>query len=545
MNKRSSFAFLLPIFLSLALVAGMYLGRSLATPGEQQIIYSSGNKPLKSDKLQRILKVIESDYVDTVDMQRITEKTISMLLAELDPHSYYSPPAEKESFDQEISGAFEGIGIEFNVVSDTIVVVSAISGGPSEKLGIRAGDRIVKIEEEVVAGVGIRRDEVVKQLRGKKGTKVNVSIRRKGMNEDIPITIVRDKIPLYTVDAAYIIAPGTGYIKLNRFGEQSPKEVLQGIEKLKKQGMERLIFDLRGNPGGMLSAAIDIADYFLEGGQVITYTQGRSRKKRIYRSSRENALEKDPLVILIDEGSASASEIIAGAIQDHDRGLIIGRRSFGKGLVQEIIDLRDGSAMNLSVARYYTPSGRCIQKPYDKGSEQYYEQVYLEMLGEEPDDDTPAKDSTVYKTRNGRIVFGGGGIQPDILTHPDTAGYSPLLGRLINRGTLYEFAFEWSDKNRQRVQSTYSNALEFSKDPQVGKLVLTAFKTFAAQESISLPEKEWKTSLESISRRLRAMIARNIWGNEAFFQVINYEDPTIREALKALESPQTSLLNPN
>jgi carboxyl-terminal processing protease len=544
MNKRSTFAFLLPIIISLALVSGMYIGKNLASYPEHQIIYSTGSKPLKADKLQRILKVIESDYVDTVDMQRITEKTINMLLSELDPHSYYSPPAEKENFDQEIAGAFEGIGIEFNVVSDTIVVISAISGGPSEKLGIRAGDRIVKIEEDIVAGVNIRRDEVVKQLRGKKGTTVNVSIRRKGVNEDLPFSIIRDKIPLYTVDASYMIAPGTGYIKLNRFGEQSAREVLQGIEKLKKQGMERLIFDLRGNPGGMLSAAIEITDYFLEAGQVITYTQGRSRRKRIYRSSRENALEKEPIVILIDEGSASASEIIAGAIQDHDRGLIIGRRSFGKGLVQEIIDLRDGSAMNLSVARYYTPSGRCIQKPYDKGNENYYEQVYLEILGEAGTDTSSGKDTTSYRTRNGRIVFGGGGIQPDIVTNPDTAGYTPMLGRLINRGTLYDFAFEWSDKNRQRLLATYTNALNFSKDPQVSKLLLNAFRTFASKENIALPEKEWRISQESVSRRLRAMIARNVWGNEAFFQVINYEDPTVREALKALEQPQTSLLYP-
>lgn len=523
----------MPILMAISVIFGMFIGKHLNTRaqgGPSKSIFQLNRG--EGDKLNEVLDLIYSEYVDTINKNQLTEKAIYALLEQLDPHSSYIPPADLQAVNEDLQGNFEGIGIEFNIVKDTIVVVSAISGGPSEAVGIRAGDRIVKIDDENVASVKITNNDVIKKLRGKKGTQVKVHISRKNSKELIPYTIKRDKIPLYSLDAAYMLDQEIGYIKINRFSETTYNEFTAALDKLSEAGMKKLILDLRGNPGGYLNAATDMADEFLPRKKLIVYTEGKARKKRLYYATSVGRFETQPLAILIDEGSASASEIVAGAVQDNDRGIIVGRRSFGKGLVQEQINFSDGSAIRLTVARYYTPTGRCIQRPYTEGVQKYYEDLYWDATTQQ---DTVPKDSLEqFKTPGGKIVYGGGGITPDILVPYDTSAITPYLTSVVSKGITYDFSFDYADQYRQEFLKKYKDYKAFALDKNQESQMIRKFVAYAAEKGIPAHEAQIDKSYKLLAGRLKSMIARNIWKNEAFYFINNMDDETIQKAMEAL-----------
>ena len=535
MNKSSRLVVFMPILMAIAAIFGIFIGRNLPadtkSKKENNIFYSGGG----NSKLEQILNLIEDEYVDTINRDNLTDEAITALLEQLDPHSAYIPPIDLQGVNEDMEGNFDGIGVEFNIVSDTIVVVAAISGGPSEALGIRSGDRIVKIDGQLVAGVKIKNEDVIKKLRGKKGTKVNVDIARRSTNNLIPYTITRDKIPIYSMDAAYMINDQIGYIKLNRFAEKTYDEYIDAFNKLKTQGMQKMILDLRGNPGGYLNVAIAIADEFLKSKEMIVYTQGRSRGREEFKATKDGEFEDQPLVILIDEGSASASEIIAGSMQDNDRAAIIGRRSFGKGLVQEQFEFKDGSAIRLTVARYYTASGRCIQRSYAEGTEKYYEEIYTEILNKDPNHKANLGDTLhKYKTKAGRIVYGGGGIMPDVYVPVDTSGYTKYYSDIISKGISYDFCFNYSDKNRSVLLKKYKNYKAFGQDITLADKILVEFVDYASRQGVVKNDTEIRKSRLWLINRLQSLIARNLWQNEGFYYIVNKDDEYIHAALKYL-----------
>lgn len=488
-------------------------------------------------KLNTFYKYIELAYVDSTNTEKMVEDAIKAVLKDLDPHSVYIPKKDLQRKNEPLVGNFEGVGIQFNILHDTITVVSPISGGPSEKLGIRSGDKIIKIEEKTVAGVGFTNKDVADHLRGKKGTKVKVSIKRRGIPELLEYEITRDKIPIYSVDAVYMAAPKTGYIKLNRFAATTMSEIHSGLDSLNKEGMKNLILDLRGNSGGYLNVAIDLADQFLDKDKLIVYTQGRSYPKSETFSSRYGRFKKGKLIVLIDEGSASASEIVSGAVQDWDRGLIIGRRSFGKGLVQKPFALPDGSGMRLTISRYYTPSGRSIQKPYDKGGEEYYKDVlnryeHGELMNQ---DSIQFPDSLKYKTlKVGRTVYGGGGIMPDIFVPLDTTYTSDYWGKLIRKGVLNQFSLDYLDANRAIIASEHKTRDDFASNFTVNESLLEEFVNYAADNGVEKDEEGLERSKLLIQTNLKALIGRGIWKSTAFYQITNQIDPTFKRALDAI-----------
>lgn len=536
MNKQSRLIVFMPILMAIATIFGIFIGKNLPTTkggqNNNSIFSGSGSN---NDKLSQILGLIEDEYVDTVNTSRLTDEAIAALLEQLDPHSAYIPPVDLQSVNEDMEGNFDGIGIEFNIVNDTIVVVAAISGGPSEALGIRSGDRIVTIEGKNVAGIKIKNEEVIKTLRGKKGTKVKVEISRRNVKELIPYTITRDKIPIYSLDASYMVNDKIGYIKLNRFSETTFDEYYDAFKKLQTQGMEKMILDLRGNPGGYLNIAIALADEFLKKNEMIVYTQGRSRKREDYKATSEGEFENQPLVVLIDEGSASASEIVAGSLQDNDRATIIGRRSFGKGLVQEQFEFKDGSAMRLTVARYYTASGRCIQRSYAEGTEKYYEEIYAEILNKDPKHENNMGDTIhKFKTKGGRIVYGGGGIAPDVYVPYDTSGYTKYYSDVISKGVSYDFCFEYADRNRNTLLKKFTDYKVFGADMNLGNQILNEFVDYAAKKGIARNESQIRKSRLWLINRLQSLIARNLWKNEGFYYIINKDDSFMHAALKKL-----------
>jgi carboxyl-terminal processing protease len=536
MNKQSRLIVFMPILMAIATIFGIFIGKNLpsgSTSEKKNGIFSGTGS--KNDKLNQIIGLIEDEYVDTVNTSQLTDEAIATLLEQLDPHSAYIPPVDLQGVNEDMEGNFDGIGIEFNIVNDTIVVVAAISGGPSEALGIRSGDRIVTIEGKNVAGVKIKNDDVIKTLRGKKGTKVKVEISRKSVKELIPYTITRDKIPIYSLDAAYMVNDKIGYIKLNRFAETTFDEYYDAFQKLRKQGMEKMILDLRGNPGGYLNIAIALADEFLKKNEMIVYTEGRSRKREDYKATSEGEFENQPLVILIDEGSASASEIVAGSMQDNDRATIIGRRSFGKGLVQEQFEFKDGSAMRLTVARYYTASGRCIQRSYAEGTEKYYEEIYSEILNKDPKHENNKGDTIhKFKTKGGRVVYGGGGIAPDVYVPYDTSGYTKYYSDVISKGVSYDFCFEYADRNRNTLTKKYTDYKTFGADMNLGNKILDEFVDYAAKNGLPRNDAQIRKSRLWLINRLQSLIARNLWKNEGFYYIINKDDNFMHAALKRL-----------
>ncbi|MFW5687605.1 MAG: S41 family peptidase [Bacteroidota bacterium] len=539
MNKNLKI--FLPFLFAIVLAAGVLLGlnlnfdRNTTADQTEKKFFSIGFD--RYDKISDIVNYITESYVDSIDREELTQETIVSMLSNLDPHSSYIPASVFREMNDPLMGSFEGIGVEFNMVTDTVVVINPVPGGPSETVGLRAGDRIVKVEGENIAGVEINTQDVVKKLKGPKGTKVTISVLRRGVDELMEFTITRDKIPSYSLDIAYMIDDKTGYIKLGQFSATTHQEFHQSMERLKRNGMEQMILDLRGNGGGFLEAAIQLADELLKPESLIVYTDGLNRPKTHAYARRNGGFETQPLVVLIDEWSASASEIIAGAVQDHDRGLIIGRRSFGKGLVQEQVQLGDGSALRLTVARYYTPSGRSIQKPYDNGSEEYYTDFMERIINGELENPDSIKyvDSLRYETASGRVVYGGGGITPDIFIPLQTDERSPYFVKMANQGLIYRFAFDYADNHREKIKK-YGDADQFVDEFSVSQATMRDFIAFGNENDVPFNEAEFNAARTLIESQIKAYIGRNIFGNEGFYPVLNQNDKTVNKALEVLHS---------
>jgi len=499
-----------------------------------QYIQSDGSK-----KFDALLQYINYAYVDSTDENEIVENAIVAALKELDPHSVYIPKEELQKMNEPLVGNFEGIGIQFNILHDTLMVVSPISGGPSEKVGLMAGDKIVEVDGENIAGIGLQNSDVQKKLRGKKGTKVNVGIKRRNTKELLNFTITRDKIPIFSVDASYMATDEIGYIKVNRFARNTVSEFKEGLNKLQKQNMRHLIVDLRGNGGGYMQTAIQLVDELLDDKKLVVYTEGSKAPKQEYYTTSKGGFEQGKLVVLIDEGSASASEILSGAVQDYDRGLIIGRRSFGKGLVQKPFTLPDGSAIRLTIARYHTPSGRCIQRPYEDGKEEYYKEYIRRLNNGEfmSADSINLPDSLQYKTLNSkRTVYGGGGIMPDVFVPVDTTLYSEYFGKVNRKGLFNEFALTYTNNKREELTTKYNTIKDFSRLFDAEKELLADFVEFAEKNDVEKNEEQIETSKKALVIRLKALVARNLWDTSAYFQVANELNDSYLKAIEEINS---------
>jgi carboxyl-terminal processing protease len=497
-------------------------------------------KPVQEqgEKFNTLLYYMNRMYVDSVDLDGLVETAIRGMLEELDPHSVYIPAEDLKQADEPLNGKFEGIGVRFNIMKDTIMVVSTIAGGPSEKLGIMAGDRIVEVDGEVVAGVGIRNKGVMEALKGPKGTHVEVGIRRGRSNDLLNFDIERDKIPIYSVDAHYMVNDRTAYVKINRFSKGTMDELNAALDALKEEGMKDLILDLQGNGGGMLNAAIDMGDEFLAGDRLIVYTDGRSFPREDRVADTEGRFEKGRLVVLVDGSSASASEIVSGAIQDWDRGLIVGRRTFGKGLVQRPVRLPDGSAVRLTVQQYFTPTGRCIQKPYEDGVDAYRREKYERFeKGELTSlDSLDLPDSLKYSTQIlNRTVYGGGGILPDVFVPIDTSYNSVYFTDLLRRGLFNRAVLEYVDRNRRRLEKKLADRNDFITNHKLEQELLDGLIALGEEEAIPFVEEDWNTSFFAIDLRLKAILARTLFDTTAFYEVFNPINPVYRRALEVLE----------
>ncbi len=532
---RRSYNFIYPLFFAIVVAFGMVVGTKMIgsdTFGRQK-------QSIPSDKkLDKVISYIKASYVDSVNDQNLVESAINGMLKKLDPHSTYIPAERRKRMKSELKGNFEGIGIEFNILRDTIVVVSPIVGGPSEKLGIQSGDKIIKVEGENVAGTGITNQKVVDMLRGEKGTKVDVTIKRDGLEEPLHFTIKRDKIPIHSVRASYLVEDDIGYIKINRFSGNTMKEFGNAINNLKAQGLNNLILDLRGNPGGYLKAAIRLADEFLPSDDMIVYTKGRARPKQVHKATNRGRFEEGKLVILINEGSASASEIVSGAVQDQDRGLIIGRRSFGKGLVQEPKLLEDGSAIRLTVARYYTPTGRSIQKPYKEKGNDYRKDLYNRYQHGEltHKDSIDFADSLKYETSNGRTVYGGGGIMPDFFVPIDTTlSQSDYFTKIRRKGLINRFALDFVDEYRGEIKENYPTRKAFINDFRGEGVVFNRFIQFMEENDLNYNREKVQPIKGEIVARIKGLIGRQFWENDIYFQVINKTNESYLKAIEAIK----------
>lgn len=534
-NKNRVQAFY-PLFFVLMLLLGVFIGANLFKNSQHNTMLSLGGITNNdNNKLSQIIKYIDEEYVDTIQKQTLIDETITHLLTQLDPHSFYIPAADLERMQEPLEGNFEGIGIEFNIQKDTIIVVNAIPGGPSESIGIMAGDRIVMVNDSNVAGMGITNKMVVGLLRGEKGSKVEVTIKRN--TKQLPFKITRGKIPIYSVTANFMLNTDVGYVKINRFAKTTYNEFMDATDALKKEGMKSLVLDLRGNGGGLLNIAIAMCEEFLSKGKLIVYTEGKAQPKESYYARRDGSMSELPLAILIDEGSASASEIVAGAIQDNDRGWIIGRRSFGKGLVQNQIPLSDESALRLTIARYYTPTGRCIQKPYGDGIDYNNEYETRYQRGELQEADSIVfNDSLKFTTPKGKVVYGGGGIVPDYFIGIDTLGASWYFSELNYAGILFQYAFYYVDNNRN-ILTSYKNLDDFVANFDVTKSMLKALIALGKKEGIAYKKADFEESKQIIQLRIKALIGRNMFNDNGFYKTIAPEDRTIQKGIQKLSEP--------
>ena len=499
-----------------------------------------GQWDVEALKLAQVMEKVSHYYVDSINESEIAERTIVQMLHELDPHSSYLSKEEMEELNEELEGEFEGIGVSFNVLEDTIYIIRAISGGPSERVGIMAGDRIVRIDGENVAGIGITTQGVQGLLKGERGSTVDVSVKRQNLGGLLEFTITRDKIPVNSLDAAYMVNGTIGYIKLSRFSHTTIEEFEQAMKSLKAQGMKDLILDLSANGGGWLPVAVELSDHFLSGNKEIVRTEGSKVPAHTYRARRTGLFEQGNLVIMIDGGSASASEIVSGAIQDWDRGVIVGRRSFGKGLVQQPFLLNDGSLIRLTVARYYTPTGRLIQKSYENGYEEYAQ----DLINRYNKGELTSADSIVfpenqqYKTLTlNRTVYGGGGIMPDYFVPLDTSAYSDYFRDLIGRGIFNRFVLQYVDHNRKELQEDYPDFNAFNAAYIPSEETLEMLNSFAVREGLEFNEKDWNLSEAHISLLLKSYVARDLYGMEYFYEVYNAADEVFNKAVEILEHP--------
>ena len=533
----------IPFLLAICLIAGIAIGTFYAN-------HFSGNKlgiiNTSSNKLNALLRIIDDQYVDTVNMGELVEEAMPQILSELDPHSSYIPAKDLEAVNADLKGSFSGIGIQFTIQNDTIHVNSVIQGGPSEKVGLMAGDRIVEVDDSAFVGKIVTNSEAMKRLKGEKGSKVKLGVYRPGEKDLLHFTVIRGNIPVKSIDAAYMINKKVGYIKVNKFGETTYPELLIALAKLNQKNCEGLIVDLRGNTGGYMAAAIQMVNEFLPNNRLIVYTQGRKSPREDYNSNGTGSNQKMPLVVLVDEGSASASEIFAGAIQDNDRGTIVGRRSFGKGLVQQPIEFSDGSAIRLTIARYYTPSGRCIQKPYEKGKESEYELDLLTRYehGEFFSADSIKQDETeVYHTRLGRPVYGGGGIMPDIFVPQDTTGMTSYFRMAANRGLIIRYTFDYTDQNRSTLQKY--DTPEKMEAYLKGQNLLNKFAAWAEKKGLKRRNNLMMKSRRLFEMSLYGNIIYNMLGMEAYVEYLNESDKTVLKAVEILEKGESFPQSPS
>lgn len=491
-------------------------------------------------KLMMAHLAIGNLYVDTVDFNKLTEDAIVGMLSKLDPHSTYTNARDTKSLNEPLQGNFEGIGIQFNILEDTLMVIQPVSNGPSEKVGILAGDRIVTVNDTAIAGVKMKREDIMRRLRGPKGTVVKLGVLRMGVEGQLTFSVKRDKIPVTSLEAAYMATPTTGLIRFGSFGRTTYNEVMEAMQRLREQGMQNLILDLQQNGGGYLDIAVALANEFLEAGDLIVYTQGRKMPYREERAKGSGSFLSGKLIVLVDEYSASASEILAGAIQDQDRGRIVGRRTFGKGLVQRPVDLPDGSMIRLTTARYYTPSGRSIQKPYEKGNNEKYGKDVIDRFNRGElihADSIHFPDSLRYKTlRKGRVVYGGGGIMPDYFVPLDTNAYTKYHRELMAKGVIINTNLKYIDKNRKRLRAEYPTFADFKVRYEVPEEALKLLQAEADKMKVKpADEDERQRSLPRIRLHLKALVARDLWDMSEYFEIMNTENPLVQKALELME----------
>ena len=531
----------IPILLAVAMVLGIGIGYLLSVKSTISMLERASNniaiKSGKNHKANELLNIVEQAYVDTIDMDKMNEAVIATALSQLDPHSTYISKEDLAAANEQLDGSFSGIGVQFNINEDTIYVVDVVSNGPAEKGGMLPGDRIIEVDDSAFVGKSINNEKVFRRLRGSKGSEIKVGVARRGTAEKLVFDIVRDDIPVNSVDIAYMITPTIGMISINSFGANTYKEFIEGLSKLRYLGAEKLIIDLRGNGGGYLEAAVNMVNEFLSKGDPIVYIEGQAFPRSETKANGSGSLQHIPLVVLIDEFSASASEIFAGAIQDNDRGTIIGRRSFGKGLVQQPFPFSDGSEARITIARYYTPSGRCIQKPYERGkSSDYATDIWNRYMHGEffSADSIHLGDSIEYRTAAGRIVYGGGGIMPDVFVPRDTSHISLYFTRLVNKALIYKFALGYTEKHRAEMNQFDSwTKLDHWLQEQnvVEEMIVWAEK----QHGITRNNKDIVTSRQLLTQHLHSYIIRNIQGDEGFYPYVFRDDPEVVRAMKELK----------
>jgi len=532
--KNSNFYIKLPLILAIAIAVGILIGATMAGSTSAKSKYLTGIL-----KLKEVISHVEDDYVEEVDTDELVETAIKNMLEKLDPHSVYIPAEDLKLTKSELQGSFDGIGIEFSIIRDTIYVVAPLSGGPSEKAGLLSGDKIIEVEDESVAGIGITNRDVFQELRGPKGSVVNIKVIRGKKRHLLDFTIVRDQIPQHSVDVSYMVNDKIGYIKLSRFSANTYKEFKEALTDLKSQGMKKLILDLQRNPGGYMERAIEVADEFLSGDDLIVYTKSKKGKYNTEaRAKKKGIFEEEPLIVLIDEGSASASEIVSGALQDNDRALIVGRRSFGKGLVQKPIALNDGSELRLTISRYYIPSGRSIQKPYNEEVDQYYYDLSERFSSGElfSMDSIQLNDSIEFYTSKGRVVYGGGGIVPDYFVPMDTSEITPYFNKLFTNNVIGEFTLKYYNKHKQELE-----AMRFEKyreDFELTDKMLEDLIELAKIAEVEYEKEQFNRSKELLKLNLKAQIARRVWENKGFYPIINQKNAAFQKALSLFDEAE-------
>lgn len=532
--KNSNYQIRLPIIITVAIAGGILIGATFTD--KPTVVQNDLGKSMQ--KFKEVLTLIDRNYVDQVDTDELVEDAIEHMLTNLDPHSAYIPAKDKIQANEGLQGNFEGIGIEFNIFKDTIVVVSPLSGGPSEAVGLISGDKIIEVDSKVVAGVGFTNRDVQKTLKGPKGSEVEVTVKRKGKREPIVFNIIRDKIPQQSVDASYMITDEIGYIKVSRFSATTYDEFKVALEQLKKDGMEKLVLDLQGNPGGYMNHAINMVDEFVPDDKKIVYTQGKQTRFNSQAfADRKGLFEEGELIVLVNEGSASASEIVSGALQDNDRALIVGRRSFGKGLVQAPMDLSDGSELRLTISRYYTPSGRSIQKPY-VDYEDYSKDLIARFEHGEffSSDSIKFNDSLKYETASGRTVYGGGGIMPDYFVPLDTSMTSAYLNRLFTSNSMQEYTFNFVAKNKDRLNSMDYN--DYYQNFDVSQQMLDGLVKTGKLNEVVPDLKDLNKNKDLFKLHLKAQIARQIWNNNGFYPIFNQTNEILQQAVKLFDKAE-------
>lgn len=531
--------YILPTLTVLAVVLGILIGSSIGQKANaQRIVYQNGQWSIEQTKVDRMLQLMQTAYVDPINVDSITDEVLTEFVQKLDPHSAYIPKEDLEMVNSELAGSFSGIGVQFTIQQDTVRIVAVIAGGPSEGVGVLAGDKLITVDDSLFTGKKINNEKVMKTLRGPKGTKVKIGVLRAGSPDMLYFTITRGDIPVNSVDAKFIIdtpKAKLGFVRVNKFSETTYKEFITALAELKAKGASAYIIDLRENSGGYMDQAIRMANEFLRRGELVVYSEGRAYPRYVAKADGNGRFKDVPIVVLIDDFSASASEIFAGAMQDNDRATIIGRRSFGKGLVQQQMPFEDGSAVRLTVARYYTPSGRCIQKPYKMGEQQDYEKELMDRFerGEfYSADSVHLTDTTVYRTKGGRIVHGGGGIMPDIFVGRDTTLNTPYYNKVVNLAFTYQFAYQYTDKHRKELQKFKDwRSLEQYLNKQN---ILREFIAFAETKDVAPNEEQIQKSRPLLTRLLNAYIVRDVLGDEGFFPLFERDDEITKRAVEEL-----------